>query len=225
MATSRFVVSVVFTSAKPMAISVLEIDVTRLWPMPGSSTAYQLRYLEQIPQGTPYRDVVSKAKSMMGSPHLRKPGYGRPLLIVDFSEVGRPMLETVRRERLDPVALYIGGDGGQVTRPVGARPDPKEIIVPWPDIMLSIQLCYQEERIQVASGLAAVEVYNIALASCRADMPGGITAYHDGELLRAVGAGLWVCERGRDYAVGLEQATARPVTPVYPRKGETNELS
>ena len=57
----------------------------------------RLRYLERVPLGTPYPDVVERVARVTGSPELA----GRCHLIVDATGVGRPVVDLLRRAKTE----------------------------------------------------------------------------------------------------------------------------
>src|SRR5215467_6995012 len=58
----------------------------------------QLRHLERIPLGTSYPNVVERVAQVMQSRALAN---GRRHLIVDATGVGRPVVDLLRKERMD----------------------------------------------------------------------------------------------------------------------------
>jgi hypothetical protein len=54
-----------------------------------------VRYLQRIPLGTPYPDIVDRVVSIVGKPELAR----RTQLAVDATGVGRPIVDMLRRAR------------------------------------------------------------------------------------------------------------------------------
>ena len=70
----------------------------------------RLRFLERLPLGTPYPDVVERVVKVTRAPELRD----RCRVAVDGTGVGRPVLDLLRRARP-------GGDPDARDRTSGAR--------------------------------------------------------------------------------------------------------
>ena len=91
------------------------------------------RHIERFPLGTTYPAVVKRVKALMAEPHLRgaprvdewkmvgisgniigsskRTTPGGPALVVDATGVGRPVVDMLIAEKLDPIAVTItGGD-------------------------------------------------------------------------------------------------------------------
>jgi phage FluMu gp28-like protein len=62
-----------------------------------TSTALTVRYLERIPLGTLYPDVVARVRQLLNQPELKGPTH----LIVDETGVGIPVVDHLRRARLN----------------------------------------------------------------------------------------------------------------------------
>lgn len=108
-------------------------------------TALRLRYLERVPLGTPYPDVVARVEQVMGSPALA----GKRHLAADATGVGRPVVDLLRRASLDcslwPVLITSGnteGSGEGYYR------------VPKRDLIIGLQVMIQRGELQIAGGLS-----------------------------------------------------------------------
>lgn len=105
---------------------------------------YAARHLERLPTGTPYPAQVARVKAL----HDRlKQGTGTvPLLVVDQTGVGRPVVDMLRAADLSPAAVTITG-GDAVTQ------DGSEYKVPKRDLVSAVQVLLQSERLKIASSL------------------------------------------------------------------------
>ena len=107
-------------------------------------TALRLRYLERLPLGTPYPELVDRAILVACSESIRE----RRHLVVDATGVGRPVVDLLRRSRAEcrlwPVVITgghtVGWTDGYYT-------------VPKRDLIVGLQVMIQRERLQVAAGL------------------------------------------------------------------------
>jgi hypothetical protein len=69
---------------------------------------YQVTYLDRLPLGTSYPDVVGHVRALLDTAPLS----GNSTLVVDYSGVGRPVYDLLLRARLAPVGITItSGDG------------------------------------------------------------------------------------------------------------------
>ena len=71
--------------------------------------ALRLRYLERVPLGTPYPEVVERVAQVTRSAELA----GRCHLVVDATGVGRPVVDLLRRARLGCVVMPVMITGGE----------------------------------------------------------------------------------------------------------------
>ncbi len=105
---------------------------------------YAARHLERLPTGTPYPAQVARVKALHN--RLKEDTGSAPLLVVDQTGVGRPVVDMLRASELKPVAVTItGGDG--VTQ------DGKDYRVPKRDLVSVVQVLLQSERLKIASSL------------------------------------------------------------------------
>ena len=88
---------------------------TPFQPVPGELRREQinhhrLRHVERIPLGTSYPAVVARAAAVLGKlPALPRP----PVLVADATGVGRPVMDLMRRQGIDPLAVTITAGSGQ----------------------------------------------------------------------------------------------------------------
>jgi hypothetical protein len=107
--------------------------------------ALHLRYLERMPLGTPYQEVVERVVSLTRSPDLK----GRCHLAVDGTGVGRPVVDLLRQARplcrLMPVIVTAGD---QETASNGYYRVPKR------DLIIGMEVALQRGGLKIAAGLA-----------------------------------------------------------------------
>src|SRR4051794_19322336 len=78
-------------------------------PWHGPTTTYDLRHLERIPLGTPYRRVVDRVRALVSSPEMRN----RCALLVDATGVGAPVIDLLRQANLDCLLVPVTITGGE----------------------------------------------------------------------------------------------------------------
>ncbi len=112
-------------------------------------TAYDVVHLERLPIGTPYPRVVAALRALLGRPQLqgapdaeRKP----PVLVVDATGVGRPIVDALREDRLAPIAITITG-ADTVSFGAGTWRVPKR------DLVGLLAVLLQNESLRIAEGL------------------------------------------------------------------------
>ncbi len=106
--------------------------------------ALRLRYLERIPLGTSYPEVVERVAEVTRNKQLA----GRCHLAVDGTGVGRPVVDLLRRARPDAILMPVTITGGQVeTMDQGFYRVPKR------DLIVGLQVLLQRGGLQIAAGL------------------------------------------------------------------------
>jgi hypothetical protein len=111
---------------------------------PITENHYAARHLERLPIGTPYPAQVARVKALHD--HLKAREGSAPLLVVDQTGVGRPVVDMLRAAQLSPVAVTITG-GDAVTQ------DGRDYRVPKRDLVSVVQVLLQAERLKIASSL------------------------------------------------------------------------
>ncbi len=105
-------------------------------------------YLERMPLGTPYtvvarhvRDLVNRPKMTLQLPFPAK-GAINPILVVDATGVGRPVIDMMKGDGLEPYALTITGGSTAENGKVPKR-----------DLVSSLQILFQSGRLKIAPAL------------------------------------------------------------------------
>lgn len=105
---------------------------------------YAARHLERLPIGTPYPAQVARVKELHD--RLKADTHTAPLVVVDQTGVGRPVVDMLRAVQLKPIAVTITG-GDAVSR------DGEDYRVPKRDLVGAVQVLLQSERLKIASSL------------------------------------------------------------------------
>ena len=106
--------------------------------------ALRLRYLERVPLGTPYPDIVERVKRTTRAPALD----GRCHVAVDATGVGRPVVDLLRRADLGGTilpAIFTSGAAESLSK--GYYGVPKR------DLVTGLQVLLQRGGLQIAAGL------------------------------------------------------------------------
>jgi hypothetical protein len=105
---------------------------------------YAVRHLERLPLGTPYPDVCTRLARLFASPPLTGTS-----LAVDYTGVGRPVFDMLRRAqipaRLRPVTIT---GGNKVSPSAGGWSVSKK------ELVSTLQVLLQSRRLRVAPTLA-----------------------------------------------------------------------
>lgn len=110
------------------------------------SRKYLLRYLERPPLGTPYTSIVKSIKELIDRPQVR----GNIDLVVDATGVGRPVIDIMHDEGLNPIPIVI--TFGQVGKAV-EMDDDGYYRVPKVDIMSALQVLFGSKRLKYPAEL------------------------------------------------------------------------
>lgn len=182
---------------------------------------YAVRWLERYDLGTPYPVMVEKVKATVG----REPLKGS-LLAVDFTGVGRPVVDILRaaklHARLRPILITAGHEVTRDTK-TGAYHVPKK------ELVSVLQVLSQQKRLRIAPGIKDAKGRDIgeALRKELANFKVKITssanetfgAWRDGQhddLVLAVALGCWLGEntgQGDCKQIGLPSAEKRSIWP------------
>jgi hypothetical protein len=153
-----------------------------------------LRHLQRYPLGTPYPEIVSDVLQLMNTRALRDDA----VLVVDFTGVGRGVVDQMRYAGLAPVAVSIHGGDSVTAEPGGFRAPKRELVT-------AVQLALQTERLEIAGDLPEAETLIHELLSFRAklNLRNGHDSYeawrerdHD-DLVLAAALAVWY----RDYTL------------------------
>jgi len=128
------------------ALSVLERIKSGL-----PEAIYHVRHLERV-RNVPYPEIVSKVSEIMRSPALA----GNATLVVDQTGVGAPVVDLFRQARLDPVGVLIHGGDKVSSEGVTWR-------VPKRDLVGSLQVLFQAERLKISKKLTLASVLQAEL--------------------------------------------------------------
>ena len=110
---------------------------------------YNLRFIKRFPLRTSYQKIMDSVTRMLKS----KEFDAHPsALIIDATGVGAPVVDMFQRAKVRPVAVTITC-GFEVT-PVSGR----EFRVPKRDLVSTLRLLFDDQRLQIAEGLPDAKV-------------------------------------------------------------------
>jgi hypothetical protein len=175
------------------ALSVLERTETphpdnlerRLW-------YYAVRHLERLPPATPFPDVFARLAAVFAAPPLRG-----SKLVVDYTGVGRPVLEMLRKAKVGAsvVPLFVTSGKGASADGRGGWLAPRQ------ELAATLQVLLQSRRLRVAPALPEAAMLAKELAAFQVKVPGSaemeMDAWRQGahdDLVLAVAVAAWLGE-------------------------------
>jgi hypothetical protein len=154
-------------------------------------TSLGLRYLERMPLGTPYPEVVYRVGCMMRSRQLAG-GEGRHL-VVDGTGVGPAVVDLLRQEDLQSKMWPVTITGGDTERFADDY-----YRVPKRDFIVGLQVLMQQGGLQIAEGMKEGATLVKEMAEMRVKISGSgneqFGAWRNGEhddLVLAVAMACW----------------------------------
>jgi len=163
---------------------------------------FDVRYLERVPLGRSYPEVVERVRRVVRWPALA----GRCRLAVDATGVGQPVVDLLRKSDLGcglmPVVITAGHR---------ERRERGQYCVPKRDLIAGVQVMLGQGALKIAAGLEAGELLVREMADMRVKVTGeGWESYgawregsHD-DLVLAVALACWAARKG--YPPGLQGA-------------------
>ncbi len=181
------------------AIAILERQGT------GEDMTLLCRHLQRWELRTSYPAIVADTARMMNSAEVQIiAGRMRPVLAVDATGVGAPVVDLFKNERmraqLEPIQIT-GGDS--VTRENGLTRVPKR------DLVSAAQVALQSERLKIAEELPEAQTLVRELENFQVKI--NLDTAHDSygawregthdDLVLAVSLALWIAKNGQDNTV------------------------
>jgi hypothetical protein len=115
---------------------------------------YRVRHLERLPLGTSYPQVVTRVQALLATPvqvsggtrYQRHPLHEEATLVVDYTGVGRPVVDMLEQAGLRPVPVSIHG-GDRVSH------DGRWYRTPKRDLVAAVQVLLHAQRLRIAEAL------------------------------------------------------------------------
>ena len=168
----------------------------------GEDVPLLCRHLQRWELRTSYPAIVADTARMMNSAEVQRiAGRMRPVLAVDATGVGAPVIDLLKREpmkaQLEPIQIT-GGDS--VTREYGLTRVPKR------DLVSAAQVALQTERLKIAEELPEAQTLVRELENFQVKI--NLDTAHDSygawregthdDLVLAVSLALWIAKNGQD---------------------------
>lgn len=153
----------------------------------------QVRWMERIPLGTTYPEVVERVRELAHSPRLA----GSKYLVVDATGVGRPVVDLLRQAGLgcniQPVTITSAHHESKVD---GFYHVPKR------DLVVGLQVLFQQGRLEIASGLREaatlareLEQMQVKVTTAGNEIYGAYRSGEHDDLVLAVAMACWSVRR------------------------------
>lgn len=168
---------------------------------PAAKRRYVCDHLERMPNRTPYPAVVRHVAEIMRlSPGAR--------LVVDYTGVGRPVVDSLEAAGLKPIPVTITG-GDRAHQDHGWR-------VPKRDLVGALQVLLQSERLKIAGGLEFASTLTNELLNFRVKIDpltahDSYSAWREGvhdDLVLATAIAVWYAEQEHEQDLDFSQVPA-----------------
>lgn len=176
----------------PSAVAVVERDEHLKGWTPSEFRCMRVQYLERMPLGTPYSQVVARVREI-----VRRPEMAGCKLVVDATGVGRPVVELLRSAHLPCWVTAVTITGGDA-----AHGSDSEWHVPKKDLLTGLLVLLEEGQLKIPRDLKEArtllkELSEIQVkhrAGGRVQMGAEGSGQHD-DLVLAVALACWRARR------------------------------
>jgi hypothetical protein len=141
------------------AVAILEYVFEYDLNEQGWTKQHTVSHLERFPLGTEYPVIVQRISTMFQDPRLKQ--YGR--LIVDQTGVGRPVVDMLRKEKLNPIAVTITAGAETQESDYGMS-----FHVPKKELVSALLVLFQTGQLKILETLPDVDILVRELENFRA---------------------------------------------------------
>lgn len=164
-------------------------DYTALAVLERSPPTYAVRHLQRYPLGMSYPAVVDQIFSLT----TRDPLRGSTLL-VDYTGVGRPVVDALREARLPVTLIPVSITSGSTV----TRGDDGSYRVPKRELVTTLQALLHSRRLTVAQGLAEADIlirelqaFRVKITASANEVYGAIRHGDHDDIVLAVALACW----------------------------------
>jgi len=155
---------------------------------------YEVVHLERLPLDQPYPAQIEYLFQLM---HRKPLDKANVVLAIDYTGVGRPVVDLAKDRGLNPIGIAISGGNT-----VSWSEDKSKASVPKRDLISTMQIFAQSDRLKVASGLEhgpvlaqELQDFKVKIDSRTAhDSYGSWREGSHDDLILATAIGLWTAE-------------------------------
>jgi len=152
---------------------------------------YSLPFIHKFPLKTPYPDIVNSISKFIENKLYIKNDY---ILVIDYTGVGHPVVDLFKKRNMKIISINITGGNKSIW---ASR---LEANVPKRDIVSSIQVVMQNNRLKIASDLPLLADLNreflgfkVKIAANGRDSYSAVSGLHD-DIIMSIGIALWYGE-------------------------------
>lgn len=153
-------------------------------------TLYQLIYLYRVPLETSYPNIISWVSALI-SDHLAIYNY---VLVVDYTGVGRPIVDMLRQDQLNLLAVNITGGN------VASWKHGNEVSVPKKEIVTCLQVTLESSRLRFSEDISSLDTLAQEFISFKPKISASANlqfeaeyGYHD-DIVMSIGLAIWYGE-------------------------------
>ncbi len=177
----------IYEMAVPGRDPEFHLPISTVQSYESTPVSYAVRHLERMNLGASYPDVVRRIIALLHAID------DAPLLVVDHTGCGRPVVDMIREQGLDPVAVTITG-GDAVSH------DGPDFRVPKRDLVGALVVALQNNRLKIARSLPDAETLTAELLNFKVKI--NVKTAHDSyeawregqhdDLVLSVGLAVWL---------------------------------
>ncbi|MGD0894547.1 MAG: hypothetical protein ABSA08_00770 [Acidimicrobiales bacterium] len=174
-------------SVDPTAVVVIETDRARV---------HAVRWIESLPVGMSYPEQLERLVVV----NERARADGPTITVVDYTGVGRPVVDLLRRRLHGGVKAVTISGANAVT-----QPNPYEVVVPKRDLIGALEVVLQTHRLVIVDGLqgtsdlrAELVAFQFELSQRGRDTYEAASGFHD-DLVLALSLAIWNAEKDQGW--------------------------
>lgn len=178
------------------------LSIIKITPMV-DQLIYGLVYLMKFPLRTSYTNVTRTTASLINKNFINE----EYIMIVDYTGVGRPIVDLLREENLSIIAANITS---------GSTPNWKnrrEVSIPKKDIISSLQVVFQSKRIKIAYNIKLFEDIKKEFINFKAKTSNvgrrsfSASGSHHDDIVMSIGLAIWYGEHNSKRKKRIRIAT------------------
>ncbi len=110
---------------------------------------YEVKHLERIALGTTYPRIINRLEALLQKPEIYS---AQKVMVIDQTGVGKPVVDMLRQADLCKIIGITITGGNEVNEVEGGFHVPKK------ELVASLQVLIQSERIKISSGLEFADI-------------------------------------------------------------------
>jgi hypothetical protein len=174
-------------SVDPTAVVVIETDQSRV---------HAVRWIESLPIGMSYPEQTERLVVI----NERCRADGPTMTVIDYTGVGRPVVDMLRRRLHGGIKAVTISGGNAVT-----QPSPREVVVPKRDLIGALEVVLQTHRLVIVDGLqgtpdlrAELVAFQFEISQRGHDSYEAASGHHD-DLVLGLSLAIWHAEQDQGW--------------------------